>query len=210
MSGYAIIDVETNGLFDFKKPADHPDQPRLAEFGMVCLRDDFHFEREYSALVKPDGWSMKPEATAVNGLTDELLHAEGIPVAQVLQAYTDAILGEGRVIVSFHAQNDCKQMRGELRRADMDDLFEITRNICAMRSVQAAKLGIKKLNGKGGYPRLVDVCAHFNFPPEPDPHRALTGAWALTPVVQKLHSLDLLLPAAVHHSKNHEEIKANV
>lgn len=208
--GYLIIDTETNGLFDFKKAADHADQPRLAELGMIYAGPDFRFQKEYTAFIKPDGWKMAPEATAVNGITDEMLEAKGIPVAQVLQVYTDAILGEGRVVISYGAQMDCKQMRGELRRADMDDLFEITHNICAMRSVQAAKLGIKKLNGKPGYPRLVDVCAHFDLPPEAEPHRALGGAWALLPVVQRLHSLNALLPAAVHHSKNHEEIKNNV
>lgn len=210
MSGYLILDVETSGLFDFKKPADHPDQPRLAELGMIFTDDQFRYEREYSALVKRDGWSMHPQATEVNGITDEMLDLEGRPLREVLQVYTDAILGEGRVVVSYHAQNDCKQMRGELRRCDMDDLFEVTKNICAMRSIQGAKLGIKKLNGKGGYPRLVDCCAHFGLPPEPEPHRALTGARALLPLVHKLQELGALLPAAVHHSKNHEEIRNNV
>ncbi|MEY4951800.1 MAG: hypothetical protein RL299_224, partial [Pseudomonadota bacterium] len=38
--GYLVIDTETSGLFDFKKPADDPSQPRLASLAMIWADDD--------------------------------------------------------------------------------------------------------------------------------------------------------------------------
>jgi DNA polymerase III subunit epsilon len=212
--GYMILDLENSGLFLFNEvidgkkvsvPADDPRQPRLAELGIIFTDSAFRYEREYTSLVKRDGWSMTAGATEVNGITDERLDREGRPLAEVLQVYTNGILGEGRHVITYHAQNDTKQLRGELRRVGMDDLFEVTLNTCAMRSVQGAKLGIKKLNGKGGYPRLVDVCAHFGLPQEPEPHSAINGCRALLPVVCKLHELGALIPSAVHRSAHKQE-----
>jgi DNA polymerase-3 subunit epsilon len=113
-------------------------------------------------LVKPEGWTMPPEVAAINHLPNELLMEKGLPVAHVLQAYTDAI-DRGMVIVTFNAQYDTKIMRGELRRAGMDDRFERTPNICVMRALTDV-CQIPKANGKGfKFPKLAEAMAHFKI-----------------------------------------------
>ncbi len=163
---YAVIDTEGSGLFKFKDaatgkpvPADDPAQPRLAAIGMILLNPDFTVKENYQALVKPDGWSMQPEATAVNGLTDEFLNAHGVPVATVLDVYAQAI-SEGFAMVAFNAQHDLKQMRAELRRAGRDDLFMKTRNVCVMRKARGV---IPRRDGKNNWPSLDDCRAHLNL-----------------------------------------------
>lgn len=133
---YAIIDTETSGLYDYKLPADHPSQPRVAEFAMICIDDDLRFQREVEFLIKPEGWKMTPGASAVNGLTTEQLLRDGVPIAYVLNIYEGAIR-TGRAILGYNVRFDTKAMRGEFRHAKRDDLFSLTRNWDVMGAAAA-------------------------------------------------------------------------
>lgn len=201
---FAVIDAETNGIFDYKKPADDPCQPRLANLGVLLLNEDLSVASEHEFLVKPDGWAMTPEATAVNGLTDEILAAEGQALGVVL-LFWQHLVADGRAVASYGAQFDCKQMRGELRRAGLDDLFEKTPNSCLMRACQGLK--IKKANGKGGWPGLDDALRHFGFEPEAKPHRALAGARKSAEVLRALAKIGKLPAPSVHFAKEKGEAK---
>jgi len=199
---YAIIDCETNGLPDYKKPADDPCQPRLAALGLILVDvtdGKIVVESEVEILVKPDGWKMTPEAGAVNGLTDERLEAEGKPIVELLARY-GAEVEAGRVVVAYGAQHDCKVLRGEFRGAGLPDLFEQTKNVCLMRAVQPLK--IPKANGKGGWPQLDDVLRYIGQKPEPRPHGALVGARCAFAVFSHLLPKGVLPEPSVHHAKN--------
>ncbi|MET4187648.1 DNA polymerase-3 subunit epsilon [Bradyrhizobium sp. JR1.7] len=207
MPGYIVIDVETSGLYIYKNadgtphPADAPDQPRLAELAMIFCDDDFNVESEYQAYIKPDGWVMDPAASEANGILTDFLHEHGVPVKEVLASYSAAIL-DGRIVVAQNAQFDCKSMRGELRREGFDDLFEQTANICTMRSAMKLVPKVKKLNGKGGFPGLVDVAAHFGIEIGKQ-HSALDDARAAVEVAKRLKEAGVLLAPDVHRAKNH-------
>ncbi|AMS41214.1 3'-5' exonuclease [Aminobacter aminovorans] len=200
---YAIIDTETSGLFRFKDaagvpvPADDPSQPRLAHLGVILVDEQLQEERSIDLYVRPDGWKMEPEAFAVNGLTDEFLAENGADVRDVLDQYV-RVIDAGYVIVAFNAQFDCKQMRGELRRAGMDDRFEQTPNICVMRTSMALK--IKKASGGGGFPKLADVCAHFGIDHKAV-HTAGGDARAALEIFRRLHAAGMLPTARVHYAK---------
>jgi DNA polymerase III epsilon subunit-like protein len=198
MTLFAPFDTETSGLPKYSLPADHPDQPHLASFAMILCDSEMLPVRTLEYLVKPDGWKMEPQATEANGLTDELLHDEGRPLAEVLDAYVAAI-EQGYVVVAYNAQFDCKVMRGELRRAGRDDLFERTKNVCAMRSTKG--LTVPKANGKGGFPALSDTY-RFLFKEEmPGAHGAYADAVACLRVFKELTRLGLALPPAIHYAK---------
>jgi DNA polymerase III epsilon subunit-like protein len=199
-----VIDTETSGLPNYAAPADDPSQPRLAQFGGFVLQQVqssphlFNEVDHIDYLVRPDGWEMTDGATAVNGLTTERLLEHGLPVRALLDWYSEKI-ALGCTVVSYNAQHDCKVMRGELRRAGMDDLFEATRNICLMRA--CGKLGIEKANGKRGWPSLSDVCRHFEIA-QTEQHTALGDANAHVEIFLKLHAAGLLPEAEVHYAKN--------
>ena len=206
---YAVIDCESNGLPDYTKPADDPCQPRLASLGIVMIDDERTEDKalqvtdEHEFLVKPDGWAMKPEAGAVNGLTDERLEAEGLPIINVLSKYR-TLIESGYVIAAFGAQHDCKIIRGEFRRRGLPDLFEETKNVCLMRA--CLPLRVPKANGKGGWPRLEDACRFFGIEPEPLPHAAINGARCAAQVLFALAKLGKLPAAEVHYAKEHKPV----
>lgn len=200
---FAIIDTETSGLFRYKDdagvpvPADDPSQPRLAHLAIILLDDDLVEEGTVDLYVRPDGWKMEPKAQEVNGLTDEFLAENGADIRDVLDQYV-RVIDAGYVIAAYNAQFDCKQMRGELRRAGMDDRFEQTPNICLMRA--SMKLRVKKANGGGGFPSLSDVCAHFGIDHKAV-HTAGGDARAALEVFRRLYAAKALPEARVHFSK---------
>lgn len=202
--GYIVIDTETSDLAVFKGadgkpvPADAEGQPRLAELAMIYLDSEMNIEKELALYVRPDGWHMTEGAMAINGLTDDFLNENGKPVVEVLSHYQNAI-EEGRVVLAFGAQFDCKILRGELRRAELDDMFDKTLNSCLMRA--CTPLNIPKANGKKGWPGLTDACAHFGITLE-GKHTGLGDARAAVEIARKLKELDALQLPAVHLAKN--------
>lgn len=202
---YAIIDTETSGLFDFSKPAHAEGQPRLASFAAILTNESLDVTDTYHRLIRPDGWDIEPAAAAANKLTLERLNAEGVPVHEVLAEYTRLITAEGRIIVAFNAQFDTKVMRGELRRASMDDLFEITQNICVMWPL----LGICRIpTGNGNRiktPKLTEAMAHFKEPYGGEAHDALTDAAAALTLMRRLRDIGRLPAPKVHYAKKRPE-----
>lgn len=201
---YAVIDTETSGLFDFKKPADAPGQPRLATVSIITLTAALEVEAENHFMVKPDGWELTPEAAAVNGLTMEQLAAEGIPVKEVLDCYTSLVLN-GWVIVAYNAQFDTKMLRGELRRAGMDDLFEKTPNVCLMR----ASTSVCQIQGKKGFkfPKLSEACAFFKIE-QPAAHSSGGDARSAVEILRHLVALKALPEPEVHYAANRPDSAA--
>lgn len=194
---FLIIDTETSGLFNFKDPADAPGQPRMASFAGLAVNDPDDEPEVFERYIRPDGWQMDPKAGAVNGLTDEFLAANGVPVAEVLDEYVRRIEA-GYVIVAFNAQFDLKMMRAELRRAGRDDLFERTPNICVMRPLT----DVLQLPGRFGFkwPNLAEACAHYGIT-NAKAHDAVGDAWAALEVMRNLRRDGLLPEAKVHYSK---------
>lgn len=196
---YLVFDTETSGLPDFKAPAEAEHQPRLASIHMMMCAADFGVLWEGGFFIKRQGWSMSPEATAKNGISDALLDNKGIPVADVLDLYSSCVLF-GLAVVAHHAQHDCKVMRGELRRAGMDDLFEKTRNICTMRAM-AEQCRIPKKNGRGyKWPKLAEAYAHATGLNLVEAHKAINDARACRGIAMFLHGIGALPEATVHYS----------
>lgn len=200
----AVIDTETNALLDFKRSADAEGQPRLAQLSMILLDIAGQVQGDFNFYVKPEGWSMSPEVTAINGLTDEFLHDNGVQIAVVLGAYSQAVK-EGRFIVAFNAQFDCKIMRGELRRAGFPDLFEETRNICVMRKSNGI---ILKEGGKKGWPSLAR-CRDVLGLSQEGAHRGMKDAADALAVYRHLLEQGVDLSPEVHHHADVERIRAN-
>lgn len=188
---YAVADTETSGLFDYAKPADADGQPRLASLGLITLGRGLSIKSEREWLIKPDGWEMNPEASAINGLTMERLNDEGVPVREALDEYVK-LVDEGRVIVGFNTPYDLKVMRGELRRASMEDRYKETYSVCIMRAA-TGYVKIPRANGKGyKFPKLAEACAHFKITNHKE-HSALSDAHATTLMFRFLMQLNAKL-----------------
>lgn len=205
MNRHIVIDTEGTGLFRYRDeagnsvPADAPGQPRLASLAMLWVDEDGSIEKEESFYVKPDGWAMTAEAGDINGLTDEFLAANGVPITEVLAAFKNGVMS-GRVIAAYNVSHDLKHMRGELRRAGLPDLFESTPNICLMRACTDV-CRVPKKNGKGfKFPKLAEACAHFKIA-QPAAHSAIGDARSAAAILLALQALGVLPKPEVHYAK---------
>jgi DNA polymerase III epsilon subunit-like protein len=159
---YAVFDTETNGLFVKDVPETDPVQPRLASLSIVKASPTWATQSEQTIFIKPDGWTISPEVTAINGLTTEWLMEHGVPVRQAIDAWIDCIR-EGRVMAGFSVGYDVRIMRAELARANMPLLVDETLTLDAMTKC----IGIIKLPLDGRrykVPKLSEALAHFKIP----------------------------------------------
>jgi DNA polymerase-3 subunit epsilon len=194
---FLVLDTETTGLFDFKKPADDPSQPRLAAVAFIICDAAGEEIEAVRHLVKPDGWTMPPEAQAINGLSTDILDANGVPVLTVLDEYEAHIKG-GLIVIGFNAQHDAKMMRAELRRAGRPDLFEETPNVCVMRALKPYK--DEGLELRGGFVKLKVACDYFGIPLD-EAHEAMADAQAARQILARLIRDGRLPEAKVHYAK---------
>jgi DNA polymerase III epsilon subunit-like protein len=188
---YLIIDTETSGLFDFKKPADAEGQPRLASICGVVLGDDLRLINISHWYVKPDGWTMPAEAEDINGLDQGFLEKLGHPVDEILTWYEET-LSCVDCLVAYNVQYDSKVMRGELRRAGRDDKFEDTPTLCVMKAA-ASYLG-------GKWPRLEEACRKFDIGLHAG-HTAVGDVMAAIEIMKKLKEKGALPEPSVKYAK---------
>lgn len=199
--GYLVIDTESSDVFDFKLPADAEGQPRLAELVMIQTDLEFNQIALFCYYIKPDGWSMAPGASAINGLTNEFLTEHGRPVSEALETYVEFI-DSGYAVVAHHAQFDCKIMRGELRRAKYDDRFHITHNVCTMRAMTGICQTPQK-NGRGyKWPKLDEAYRYVSRaePPEGG-HKAERDAFCCLDIARYLRNFQQLPAPCVHFAQ---------
>ena len=190
---YVVVDTETSGLFDYTKPADADGQPRMAAFAMLLLAPDFSVANEQSFLVKPDGWEMNATATAIHGLTQEKLLAEGVAVADVLAKYVEA-LKSNFVVVGYNVSYDLKVLRGELRRAALPDMFETTRSIDCMRPLTDI-CKIPKAKGNGfKLPKLKEAYQSIFTKELVGAHGALADARACAEIFKEMMPRGIFKP----------------
>jgi DNA polymerase III subunit epsilon len=203
MLKFVVLDVETTGLPMRAErgappiPADAPGQPRLASFCVIALDENLvEIEQDsIAALIKPDGWEIGAEASAVNGLTTERCAAEGIPVADVLGVYSD-LIGRGAIVVAHNVIFDTKIMRGELRRAFLPDLFKQTRIICTMRAAaDVITPGRKQV-------KLIDAYRHFFESDFADAHTAQADARACLALLRKLTEIGCCPEPQINYARS--------
>ncbi|MFM9922717.1 3'-5' exonuclease [Variovorax sp. H27-G14] len=80
-----FYDSETTGLPLFKEPSEHPDQPHIVQLGAILV--DLETRRVLSTLdviVKPEGWEIPAEVTAIHGISTDLATAVGVPEAEAV------------------------------------------------------------------------------------------------------------------------------
>lgn len=191
---YAVIDTEGSGLFDFRKPADAPGQPRMAALGLILVNDKFEVEEKHIWLVKPEGWIFdnNSDAAQKNGLTHELLMEQGVDVRIPLRAVGDAIDAR-RIWVGFNAPHDMKTYRAEARMVGYPDRYMQTRHICVMQGCRQL-VDARTADGRKKAPRLEEACTHFGIDQGDAAHTGLGDAESAYQILLRLRDAGCVPP----------------
>lgn len=157
-----IFDTETTGMVLHKEPPDHPGQPRLVQLGAILYNEQRRVVAELNLLVKPDGWTIPAEATAVHGITTEMCEQYGLKVGTVMKLFTQFVR-RSKLAVAHNFPFDRTVVMRELLAMEAAD------EIAALASADiyctmAASTPILKLPGKYGdfkWPNLREAYKHF-------------------------------------------------
>ncbi len=116
MSTYALFyDTETTGLPLFKEPSEHPGQPHLVQ--LAALLVDLEMRSEIASMdviVRPDGWIIPDEVSAIHGITTEHAHQVGVSEENALGLFME-LAGRG-LRVAHNETFDARIMRIALMR----------------------------------------------------------------------------------------------
>lgn len=75
-----FFDTETTGIPNWKEPSEHPDQPHIVQLAAELVDlDTQEVLDSMDVIVKPDGWIISEEMTAIHGITNEHALEVGIP-----------------------------------------------------------------------------------------------------------------------------------
>lgn len=166
-AGFAVVDVETTGLF----PGSH----RIAEIAVVHVEPDGTVSNRWETLVNPQR-DLGPQ------------HIHGIRAADILHAPVFADIAHdvmellaGRVLVAHNVHFDYRFVSHEMGRAGLELPFEVHECLCTM------KLARRYLPGAGR--SLKDCCDSFGLDLE-NAHSAGDDAEAAAHVLSNYIRMD--------------------
>lgn len=90
MKTILFFDTETTGLPLFKEPSDHPGQPHVVQLAAeLCVEETGKTLGAINLILKPEGWTMAPEALETHGITEDLAERYGVPSRAALDAFLE-------------------------------------------------------------------------------------------------------------------------
>ena len=131
-----VFDTETTGLPAFKLPSDDPSQPHIVDICALLYTPDGELVDSFEALVKPDGWIIPDDVSAIHGITTEHALAEGIPEVDALLGFL-SIWRQAGLRVAHNVSFDDRILRiGLMRHFDEDtaDAFKAGASYCTCQN----------------------------------------------------------------------------
>lgn len=187
-----VFDFETTGIPDWKQPSEAGHQPHIVEVAALLCDADGKILERYQAIVRPNGWEITPEMTAIHGISHEQAMDEGIPEIEALDGFL-AIHTQAAIRAAHNATFDDRIARIAIARyhgKDLADSFkESTTKFCTCyESRPVLNLPGKKL------PSLAEAYKHFTGEDLVEAHRAMPDALACARVYFALKGV--AMPAA--------------
>jgi len=184
VSAIFVFDTETTGIPNWKIPSDDPSQPHIVQVaGLIVDTDTSAIIQTLDVIVKPDGWTIKPEMTEIHGITNE--HALDVGVPESLVVAMVLHMAEGRKRVAFNTTFDNRIIRIAAKRFfnhQVADVWKAGEYECAM-------IGARKIMG-GKTPTLAAAYQHFTGSELDNAHNAMADTMAALEVYFAIHAKD--------------------
>lgn len=164
-----FFDTETTGLPVWSQPSGDECQPHIVQLAASLVDADARkVIQTIDVIIKPDGWEIPADSSAIHGITTE--YAMDVGVSELLAV--DMLLGllGDRERIAYNQQFDERIIRIALKRydfrEDVIDSWRSGRKDCAMKLSRAA------IGGKN--PTLSAAYEHFTGKPLDGAHSAIT------------------------------------
>lgn len=128
-----VFDTETTGLLKKGLPLSHESQPRIVQLGAILYGDDASVRAEINLIIKPDGWTVPPEAAAVHGITTEIAEKFGVPIQFALSVFNQ-LVKLADLVIAHNFDYDNPVVEGEFERLGKSSPFIGKNNFCTMKA----------------------------------------------------------------------------
>lgn len=129
---YLFFDTETTGLIDFNSNLSAPHQPRVTQLSAILTNEEGQHLAEMNVRIKPDGWTVPEEITALNGTTTELCEREGIPMLQALAMF-NAMKAACKARVAHNISFDKQMLAREALAYAVEHNSDGLQSLCTMQ-----------------------------------------------------------------------------
>jgi DNA polymerase III epsilon subunit-like protein len=135
---YLFFDTETTGLArNWKAPVtDVANWPRIVQLGWVECDDAGAVINQAEWIIKPDGYTIPPEASRIHGITMEKAIGTGVPIGQALAAFA-AAADSHTIGVAHNLKFDESVLGAEFIRAGLTNPLAKLKRICTMQASTA-------------------------------------------------------------------------
>ena len=192
-----FYDTETTGLPLFNQPSEHPDQPHICQLAAVMMDlDTNRVLQTLDVIIKPDGWIITEEVTAIHGVSQEMAMdigvSESVATLMLLEMIGD------RLRVAHNEQFDARILRIAVKRFLDDEKADqwkagisectaiLTTPICKLPPTP--KMVAVGMN-KNKTPNLTEAYTHFFGQGFSGAHSAITDALACRDVYVAVKNL---------------------
>ncbi|HCF4732018.1 TPA: 3'-5' exonuclease [Pseudomonas aeruginosa] len=190
-----IFDFETTGIPEWKLPSEDPCQPHIVEVAALLCDAAGNTIDRFEAIVRPNGWEITPEMTAIHGISHEQAMDVGISEAEALEGFL-AINGRAARRAAHNISFDDRITRIALMRYQDEEAAnafkESGEKFCTCyRSRAQVALPRNKL------PTLAEAYKHFTGEDLVEAHRAMPDAEACARIYFALQGVDVAPPSSV-------------
>lgn len=193
-----FFDTETTGLPDFKGRSHDPAQPHLVQLALVTFDDEGNEAVAECVIIKPDGWTITPELTAIHGISQERAMDEGIPEDIATQMFVVS-QAKASLRVAHNESFDRRILRIAMTRAGVErDMIEAIEKRPSYDTCDSAKpivnlpptdrMMAAGFNGPKP-PKLEECIKHFFDEDLPGAHDALIDTRACAKIYFHLQTL---------------------
>lgn len=167
-----FFDTETTGLPLWREPSWNPNQPHIVDIAAELWDDEtMTMIGELDSLINP-GVPIPPETSAIHGITDEMVQADGRPAKDVLREFF-ALVDQAELIVAHSIDFDARLVRIASQRLWNKEWVSPVPTFCTMKATTDL-CKIPKANGMRGWkwPKLTEALMHIFGEELDDAHRA--------------------------------------
>ena len=130
---YAFVDTETTGL-----PC-AGEQPRIVSIAWIVAERLETPRAVRGAIVRPEGFAIPAEATAIHGISTDQALREGRPLPDVMAEFAEDVLAHGvRALVAHNLAYDRPVIEAEYGRLGLVSPLPRLEGICTMRAARRA------------------------------------------------------------------------
>lgn len=156
------IDLETTGLIRRDVPLNDSAQPHVIQLGAVQFDRQWKPVGKLVTLIRPDGFTIEPEAEAVHGISQERASRFGVPLKNAL-VHLQGMVGVASQLVFHNAWFDKSVIDIALARLNANGQWWKTKNSACTMEISTPLCRLPKADGRAGFkwPKLEEAVAHF-------------------------------------------------